>query len=158
MGQNIATEIRVCLAGDNTSRKELAEKTGIPLRRINRMCEGKHDFTIEEIVSLEKALGIKLMLMPDTERVITIRMSIDTVAGAGLTSMDITENGHPKEDWTASQLVSTANALIMKARQLSEMAITKARENEKEYVLTLRKLVQYEAKEEQNASDTEHQG
>lgn len=118
--QQIATAIRVALAEKNVKREVLASMTGYPIQRINTMCAGRHDFNIEEIAKLESVLGIKLLLIPSVQRVITITMDIDKDARLAKIRMKTTENGLPKEKWTANELLSTANALILKAQAILE--------------------------------------
>lgn len=147
--EDMAACIRVALAEKGISRKELAQMTGISLRKINKICDAKYDIHIDEVSAIESALGITLMIIPDTERVVTITMRIDSMRGVATIGMVVTENGKTKEyhDWKAKELTSTASALMMKARVLSDMATEKAREDEKAYIQTLQKLIQYENRE-----------
>ena len=124
--KEIAQGIRIRMAELEMSKKELAEKTGFTSHKITVMCSGAHDFSINEVVALEQALDMDIMLVPDTERVITVTMHIDNNKHQATVDTVVTENGKvlkDREDWTVRKLVSSANALTTIVRRMQELVM-----------------------------------
>ena len=126
--QDMVRAIKIAMASKNMSAADLAEKTKFSPQMVSRMLKGAHDFNIGEIVTLEMVLDENLLLIPDTERIITVKMDIDTSRHAGQVSVNVIENGKPKTEWKEAQLVATANALMLVARDYLAMATTKLNE------------------------------
>lgn len=125
--EDVSFSIRVRMAELEMTRDDLAEKTGYSKHKITSMCNGNHNFSIGEIATLEKVLDTTLVLVPDTERVITVTMDIDNQRHQATVSTAVTENGRPllEEDWDIKKLVATANALTAQAQKLQIWAIHK---------------------------------
>jgi DNA-binding Xre family transcriptional regulator len=131
--EDVSFGIRVRMAELKMTRNDLAEKTGYSKHKITLMCGGNHDFSLDEIATLEKVLDTTLILVPDTERVITVTMHIDSHRHQATVGTTVTENGRPvlEEDWDIKKLVATANALTAQAQKLQNLAIYKMIEEEK---------------------------
>ena len=131
--EDVSFSIRVRMAELEMTRDDLAEKTGYSKRKVTLMCRGNHDFSLDEIVTLEKVLDTTLVLVPDTERVITVTMNIDNQRHRATVGTTVTENGRPllEEDWDIKKLMATANALTAQAQKLQNWAIHKMIEGEK---------------------------
>jgi len=125
--KDIATAIRVRMAELEMTRDDLAEKTGYSKHMVTLMCRGNHDFSLDEIATLEKVLDTILILVPDTERIITVTMDIDNHRHQATVGITVTENGRlvSEEDWDIKKLVATANALTAQAQKLQNLAIYK---------------------------------
>ena len=128
----IAKGIRMRMAELDITKKELAEKIGVNVRNVGFMCSGLHDFSIQEVVALEKALDIDIMLVPDTKRVITVTMNIDNKRHQATVSTTIEENGKVLQgkDVTPKQMFSSANALMVAMKQMQETGLMKMLEEE----------------------------
>ena len=110
--KELADNLRIRMAAMNISPKELSSLTGINIRTVNSMMKGEHDFTIDEIASLEDALQFDFLIIPDKERTITVKMNIDSTKNRASVGYAVTENGKPKEQWTPSEMLSTAQSLL----------------------------------------------
>ena len=132
--RQIVKAIKVAMAEQDMTPAALAEKTKFSKQMVARMLRGAHDFNIDEIVTLESVLDVTLLLVPDLERVIIVTMGVDTHQHKGNVRFEVTENGRPKKDWRASQLVSTANALMFIAQRMLGMAGNELIENEKQQI------------------------
>lgn len=125
--EDVSFSIRVRMAELEMTRDDLAEKTGYSKHKVTLMCRGNHDFSLDEIATLEKVLDTTLVLVPDTERVITVTMHIDNHRHQAIVGTTVTENGKLmlEEDWDIKKLISTANALTAQAQKLQNWAIYK---------------------------------
>ena len=128
--KDVGTRIRLYLAEKNISRVDFAKEHGYPIRIFKKMYDGNYDFSIHDVVELERIMDTKLMLVPSVERVATISMSIDTDANMATVNMSITENGSEKTSWTTKELISTANALTFMVERLHKMALAQAIKDE----------------------------
>lgn len=130
--EDISFSIRVRMAELEMTRDDLSEKTGYSKHKITSMCKGNHDFSLDEIATLEKVLDTTLVLVPDTKRVITVTMHIDNHRHQATVGTTVTENGKLilEEDWDIKKLISTANALMAQAQKLQNWAIYKTIEEE----------------------------
>lgn len=130
--EDVSFSIRVRMAELEMTRNDLAEKTGYSKHKVTLMCRGNHDFSLDEIATLEKVLDTILVLVPDTERVITVTMHIDNHRHQATVGTTVTENGKLmlEEDWDIKKLISTANALMAQAQKLQNWAIYKTIEEE----------------------------
>ncbi len=130
--EDISLGIRVRMAELGMTRNDLAEKTEYSKHKITSMCKGNHDFSLDEIATLEKVLNTTLILIPDTERIITVTMNIDNHKHQATVGTTVTENGKLmlEEDWDIKKLMATANALTIQAQKLQNWAIYKMIEEE----------------------------
>lgn len=131
--EDVSFGIRVRMAELEMTRDDLAKKTGYSKHKVTLMCRGNHDFSLDEIATLEKALDTTLVLVPDTERVITVTMHIDNHRHQATVGTTVTENGRlvVEEDWDIKKLVATANALTAQAQKFQNWAIYKMIEEQK---------------------------
>jgi ribosome-binding protein aMBF1 (putative translation factor) len=64
--QKIALKVLTTLKEQGLSQKDLAERLQVSPQIINRWVKGQENFTLETIMKLEKALGIQLLSIIET--------------------------------------------------------------------------------------------
>lgn len=129
--KDITKILKIEMIKQDLTEKDLAAKTGFSKDKVKKMLNNEIDYTLADISILETALDCILMIVPDKQRIITIKIDIDTHRKMGLTEYNVTENGKPKENWTVAELLSTAEILSMTANKLLNEAKKMIIENEK---------------------------